>query len=130
MLLLPDSGFKPQLYATYSAASCMQKTKVLCVCVGWRVGGWSGACVCVCVREERRTERGKERQTDRCAGLLLGDVSTQPQPTCRSQKITAVCVWVHACMLCVWVFMCTCVCMLACVRACMCVRKRKSVCHT
>ena len=87
--------------------------------------------VCVCEREERRTERGKERQTDRCAGLLLGTISTQPQPTCRRSQL-CVCGCVRACMYvaCVWVFMCMCVCMHACVRVCMCVRKRKSVCHT
>ena len=127
MLLQPDSGFKPQLGATYSAASCMQKTKVLCVCglEGKRVSGQVHVCVCVRERRDGQREGKRERQTDVQGCCWVPYLLSHSLP---AEDHSCVCVGVcvhahvHACMyvVCVWVFMCTCVCacMHVCVRVC------------
>ena len=95
--------------------------------------------VCVCEREERRTKRGKERQTDMCRAAAGYHIYSA---TAYLQKITALCmcvcvcvrVCVHACML----FVCGCLCVRVCVHACMCAcvcvyvceKEKECVCHT
>ena len=121
MLLQPDSGFKPQLGATYSAASCMQKTKVLCVSglEGKRVSGQVHVCVCVRERRDGQREEKRDRQTDVQGCCWVPYLLSHSLPA-EDHSCVCVCGCVHACMLlvCGCLCVCVCACMHVCVRVC------------